>query len=183
MNIEELRSEWQSIKTPQIDLDRLKDMTTEKSHPVLSRIRKQLIVELIGWSAFVVICFTGLDAEQKPILANAILLLSVTLPMIFNIYGYRLSKELISGPDISSSLQNRIYALKNFAVVSVVLRIILISGVAYFFLSTVDINQSKFILLGAGSVFLIFPLYLLVRIWKKRIGKLKDNLSLLKEHS
>jgi len=181
MNIEELRSEWQSIKTPQIDLDRLKDMTIEKSHPVLSRIRKQLIMELIGWSAFVVICFTGLDAEQKPILANAILLLSVTLPMIFNVYGYWLSKEIIAGPDISLSLQNRIIALKNFAVISVLLRIILICGVAYFFLSTVDITQGKLMLLGAGSVFLIFPLYLLVRIWKNRICKLKDNLRLLKE--
>jgi len=181
MNIEELRSEWQSIKTPQVELDRLKDMTIEKSHPVLSRIRKQLMMELIGWSAFVIICFTGLDAEQKPMLANAILLLSVTLPIIFNTYGYRLSKELIAGPDISSSLQNRINALKNFAIISVMLRIILISGVAYFFLSTVDITQGKLMLLGAGSVFLIFPLYLLVRIWKKRIGKLKDNLRLLKE--
>lgn len=183
MNIEELRNEWQSIKTPQIDLDRLKDMTIEKSHPVLSRIRKQFIIELIGWSAFLIICFTGLDADQKPILANAILLLSVTLPMIFNVYGYRLSKELIAGPDISSSLQNRIKALKSFAIISVVLRIILICGVAYFFLSTVDITQSKLMLLGAGSMFLIIPLYLLVRIWKKRIGKLKDTLRLLKEHS
>ena len=183
MNIEELRSEWQSIKTPQIDLDRLKDMTIEKSHPVLSRIRKQLIMELRGWSAFVIICFTGLDAEQKPILANATLIIAVTLPMIFNVYGYRLSKELIAGPDISSSLQNRINALKNFAIVSVVLRIILISGIAYFFTSTVDITQNKLMLLGAGSVFLIFPLYLLVQIWKKRIDKLKDTLRVLKEQS
>ena len=158
-------------------------MTIEKSHPVLSRIRKQIIIELMGWTAFLIICFTGLDAEQKSILANAILLLSVTLPIIFNIYGYRLSKEIIAGPDISSSLKNRINALKNFAVISVVLRIILISGVAYFFLSTVNLTQGKLILLGAGSVFLIFPLYLLYRIWKKRIGKLKDNLRLLKEHS
>lgn len=181
MNIEELRSDWQSIKTPQIELDRLKDMTIEKSHPVLSRIRKQIIIELIGWTAFFIICVTGLDAEQKSILANAILLLSVTLPIIFNIYGYRLSKEIIAGPDISSSLKNRINALKNFATVSVMLRIILISGVGYFFLSTVNMTQGKLILLGTGSVFLILPLYLLARIWKKRIGKLKDNLRLLNE--
>jgi len=183
MNIEELRNEWQSIKTPQIDLDRLKDMTIEKSHPVLSGIRKQLTMELMGWSAFLIICFTGLDADQKPILANAILVISVTLPMIFNIYGYRLSKELIAGPDISSSLQNRIDSLKRFAIASVVLRIMLITGVGYFFISTINITPSKLILLGTGSMFLMIPLYLLVRIWKKRIGKLSGTLRLLKDHS
>lgn len=183
MKIEELRKEWQSIKTPQIDLARLKDMTIEKSHPVLSGIRKQLIIELIGWSAFLIICFTGLDADQKPILTNVILIISVILPMIFNIYGYRLSKELIAGPDISSSLQNRIDSLRRFAIGSIVLRIMLITGVGYFFISTINVDQRKLMLLGAGSVFLIFPFYLLVRIWTKRLRKLSRNLKLLNEHS
>lgn len=183
MKIEELRKEWQSIKTPQIDLDRLKVMTIEKSHSVLSGIKKQLTLELVSWSAFLFICFTGLDADQKPILANAILIISVALPIVFNIYGYRLSKELIAGKDISSSLQNRIGSLRRFAIGSVVLRILLIIGVGYFFISTIDINQGKLMLLGAGSVFLIFPLYLLIRIWTKRIGKLSGTLRLLKEHS
>jgi uncharacterized membrane protein len=179
MEIEEIRKEWQSIRTPQIDLDRLRDMTLEKSHPVLSSIRKQFTIELIGWSAFLIVCFTGLDADQKPILTNAILILSVTLPMIFNIYGYRLSKELIAGPDISSSLKNRIALLRRFAIVSVVLRIMLITGVGYFLISTVNITQGKLTLLAAGSVVSIFQLYLLVRIWKKRMGKLSCTLTLL----
>lgn len=182
MEIEELRKEWQSIETPQIELDRLKDMTMEKSHPVLSAIRKQLTIELIGWSAFLIICFTGLDADRKPILANAILLISVTLPILCNIYGYQLSKALIAGPDISSSLKNRIGSLRRFALISVVLRMMLISGVGYFFISTVNITEGKLMLLGVGSVFLIFPLYMLVRIWTKRIDKLSSNLRLLKEH-
>jgi len=183
MEIEELRKEWKSIKTPQIELDRLKNMTMEKSHPVLSAIRKQLTIELIGWSAFLIICFAGLDADEKPILTNAILIVSVVLPMIFNIYGYGLSKELIAGPDISSSLKNRIGSLRLFALVSVVLRMILITGVGYFFISTVNLTQSKIMLLGAGSVFLIITLYMLVRIWTKRIGKLSSTLRLLKENS
>lgn len=183
MNIEELRNERQSIKTPQINVDRLKDMTIERNHPVLSGIRKQLTLELIGWSAFLFICFTGLDADQKPFFAKAILIISVALPMILNIYGYQLSKELIAGPDISSSLQNRIDSLRRFAIASVVLRIMLITGIGYFFVSTVNINLSKLILLGCGSMFLIIPLYLMVRIWKKRIRKLSGNLKLLKERS
>jgi len=183
MEIEELRKEWQSIKTPNIALDRLKEMTLEKSHPVLSGIRKQLTIELTGWSAFLIICFIGLDADQKPINANVILLVSVALPMICNIYGYRLSKELIAGLDISSSLQNRIDSLRRFAIGSVILRIVLIFGVGYFFISTINISPGKLMLLSAGSVFLIFPLYMLVRIWTKRIGKLSSTLRLLKEYS
>ncbi|GAB3925674.1 hypothetical protein [Mucilaginibacter myungsuensis] len=182
MEIEELRKEWKSIKTPQIDLDRLKDMTIEKSHPVLSGIRKQLTMELIGWSAVLIICFTGLDADAKTMLANAILIISVTIPMLFNIYGYKLSKEFIAGPDITSSLQNQIRSLKRFAVTSVLLRIMLIAGVGYFFLSNININPGKLMLLGAGSVLLLLPLYLLVRIWTKRVGTLSTTLRLLKEH-
>lgn len=183
MRIEELKKEWQSIKTPRIDLDRLKAMTSEKNHPVLSGIRKQLILELIGWSIFLFICFSGLDADQKPTLENAILILSVILPMGFNIYGYRLSQELIAGQDISTSLQNRIGSIKRFAIGSVMLRILLIIGVGYFFISTVDINPAKLLLLGAVILFLIGPLFLLVRTWTKRIDKLNSNLRLLKEHS
>lgn len=183
MEIEELRKEWQSIKTPQIDLDRLKDMIIEKTHPVLSGIRKQLTMELIGWSAFLIICFTGLDTDQKPILANIVLIISVALPMILNIYGFRLSRELIEGPDISSSLQNRIYSLRHFVIASLLLRIMLIAGVGYFFISSINIDQRKLVLLGVGGMCLIFPLHLFVRIWIKRIGKLSDTLSLLREHS
>ena len=179
MEIEEIMKEWQSIRTPQIDLDRLRDMTLEKSHPVLSGIRKQFTIELIGWSAFLIVCFTGLDADQKPMLTNAILIISVTLPMILNIFGYRLSKELIAGPDISSSLKKRIDLLRRFAIVSVVLRIMLITGVGYFLISTVNITQGKLNLLAGASMFLIVPLYLLVRIWKKRISKLSGTLKLL----
>lgn len=181
MEIEELRKEWKNIKTPQIDIDRIKDMTIAKSHPVLSGIRKQFTIELIGWSAFLIVCFTGLDADQKPILTNILLIISVALPMIFNVYGYQLSKELIEGPDISSSLQNRIDSLKRFAMVSVLLRIMLIIGVGYFFISSIDIDQRKLMLIGAGSVVLIFQLYLFVRIWIKRIDKLRNTFSLLKE--
>ena len=181
MEIEELRKEWKSIKTPQMDLDQLKRMTIEKSHPVLSGIRKQFTIELIGWSVFLVVCFTGLDADQKPILTNVLLLISVALPMIFNIYGYQLSKDLIEGPDISSSMQNRIDSLRRFAAGSVLLRIVLIIGVGYFFISSINIDQRKLMLIGAGSVVLIFQLYLFVRIWTKRIDKLRNTLSLLKE--
>lgn len=181
MKIEELRKEWKSIKTPQIDIDRIKDMTFAKSHPVLSGIKKQLTIELIGWSAFLIICFTGLDADQKPILTNVLLIISVALPMIFNVYGYQLSKGLIEGLDIRSSLQNRIGSLKRFAIVSVLLKIMLIVGVGCFFISTTSIDQRKLMLIGAGSVPLIFQLYLFVRIWAKRIDKLRNTLSLLKE--
>jgi uncharacterized membrane protein len=183
MNIEELKNEWQSIETPQIDLEGLKDMMIEKTHPVLSGIRKQLTLELIAWSAFLIICFTGLDTDQKPILANATLLISVSLSMFYNIYGYQLSKELIAGPNISSSLRNRIDSLKRYAIASVMLRILLIIGVGYFFVSNVHITSSKLLLLGTGSMFLIIPLYLLVKVWIKRIGKLSGTLRLLEEGS
>jgi hypothetical protein len=179
MELDELKKEWQSIKTPQIGPNELKNMTIERSHPVLSDIRKQLIIECMGWSGFLIVCFTGLDAEQKPLLSNVILLLSVGLPMVFNIYGYRLSKGLIAGPNIYSSLQNRMESLNHFAIISVVLRIVLIIGVIYFFIANRNIDQGKMLLIGAGILLLILPLYSLVRIWIKRISQLSGILKSL----
>ena len=180
MELEEFKKEWQNIKTPNATPDQLKAMTLEKNRPVLNGIKKQFSLELIGWSVFLIVCFTGLDANQKPLLSNAILIISVVLPMILNIYGYRLSRELIEGSDISSSLQNRIASLSRFVVASILLRILLIVGVGYFFTASIYIDQHKLILLGAGSIFVAFLLYLLVRIWIKRISKLKETLILLK---
>jgi len=178
MEVDELKKEWQSIKTPKIDPNKLKDMTIERSHPVLSNIRKQLIIECMGWSGFLIVCFTGLDAEQKPLISNVILMVSVGLPMVFNIYGYRLSKGLIAGPNIYSSLQNRMESLKQFAIISVVLRIVLIIGVIYFFVSNRNIDQGK-MLIGAGIVLMLLPLYSLVRTWTKRISQLSGILKSL----
>jgi len=179
MEVDELKKEWQSIKTPKIDPNKLKDMTIERSHPVLSNIRKQLIIECMGWSGFLIVCFTGLDAEQKPLISNVILMVSVGLPMVFNIYGYRLSKGLIAGPNIYSSLQNRMESLKQFAIISVVLRIVLIIGVIYFFVSNRNIDQGKMLLIGAGIVLMLLPLYSLVRTWTKRISQLSGILKSL----
>ncbi|RYE54047.1 MAG: hypothetical protein EOP48_13095 [Sphingobacteriales bacterium] len=181
MEIDELKNEWNNIKTPKIELDRFKEMSIENSHPVLKSIRRQLLFELIGWSVFLFICYTGLDADQKPILANIALLLSVAFPMIFNIYGYGLSKNLIAGPDISTSLKNRIDSLKRFAVISVLLRLMLIAGVGYFFTSAIYIDERKLIILSIAIVLLILPLCFLVRTWIQRIGKLSSMLRSLNE--
>jgi len=182
MKIEELKHEWQNVVTPQLDIDRLRNMTLEKSHPVLSGIRKQLILELFGWSAFVIICFTGLDADQKPFLTSVILIIVLALAMLFNVYGYQLSKDLIAGPDINSSLQNRIASLRRFAFISVVLRLVLIAGVGYFLSSSLQLDLRRLMLLGVASVVLVVPLYLLIRLWSKRISRLSETLRLLEEH-
>lgn len=53
---------------------------------------------------------------------------------------------LMEGPDISSSLQSRIGSLKRSARVSVLLRKPLIIGVGYFFISSINIDQRKLML-------------------------------------
>lgn len=181
MELDELRNDWKAIHSSEIELSQLKNMLNEKSHPVLSGARKQLMIELLGWLAFLVLCFTGLDAQQKPLLTNMILVTSIIMPALFNVYGHQLTKDLIAGPDIRSSMLSRIMLLRRFVTGTVVFRLMLIAGVGYFLISTIHLNERKLILLGATSLILIFQLYLLVRIWNKRITKLTDTLTQLVE--
>lgn len=179
MELDDFKKNWQNIQSPALELAQLEEMIKEKNHPVLSSIKKQLIGELAGWAAFLLVCFTGLDVEQKPLFATVILVLSIALPMLFNVYGYQLSKDVIAGPNIRASLLNRIKSLKRFAIGTAILRILLITGVGYFFISTVALDKRRLILITAGLAVLIIPLYLLARIWLGRITKLTATLNSL----
>jgi hypothetical protein len=53
MELDELRSAWSSVNAPAKSNEELQLMLKENKHPVLKGIRRQLMIELTCWFAFI----------------------------------------------------------------------------------------------------------------------------------
>jgi len=180
MELDDLKGAWNStVSQPKTEND-LHLMLKENKHPVLKRIRKQIIIETAGWFLFLLCYYTMFDGDAKPLIANAILIIAVLAALLHNLTGYSFSKNLIVDKDINTALHTWLAKMKLHARLSIFLRVIFIAGLLTFFCWNVNIDARRYVLLGAGLVLLIVQLVVLNRIWMGRIRSLRntlDNLS------
>jgi hypothetical protein len=179
MELDELRSTWNKIETPVKTAEELQLMLAENRHPVLKVIRKQIIIEIVGWSAFVLCYYTMFDGDRKPLFINAILVGTVLAAMVHNLMGYSFARYLVNGDTIKTSLKNYFSKVKVYAVLSVGFRLLFITGLLMFFSYNIHFNTRKYVLLAVGLGILGFQLVLLGRIWIKRLKNLKKTLTTL----
>ncbi|WP_316819199.1 hypothetical protein [Pedobacter nyackensis] len=176
MEFNELKSTWNALKTPEVSTTEIQSMLSENRHPVLKDIRKQLTIEIIGWGIFLACYYSMFDGDKKPVWINVLLCLSILIPIIHNLMGYRFAKYLVQGTSIQESLKNYLSKVKVYAIVSVVSRQIYLLGLLFFFTYSINFNAGKYTLLGViGLVFLI-QFVIICRIWVKRLKSLGDSL-------
>lgn len=177
MEINELKSAWNAVKTPSVSTEEIKVMLSENKHPVLKGIRRQMTIEITGWIIFLLCYYTMFDGDKKPLWINLVLVLAVLMPLIHNLLGYRFAKYAVHGTPMRESLENYLSRIKIYAVVSVLLRQIYFAGVLWFFTYGLSFHTIYYVLL------VIFLVQLLVscRIWTKRLKNLKDTISAFSE--
>lgn len=179
MELDDLKSTWNSaISQPKTE-NELHLMLIENRHPVLKRIRKQIIIETAGWSAFLVCYYTMFDGDTKPLIANAILIVSVLAALMHNLTGYSFSKNLVIDKDINTALHAWLKKIKLHATVSITLRVIFIAGLLAFFCWNVSMDARRYLLMGAGLIILLGQLVVLRRIWMQRVKVLRSLLNSL----
>lgn len=176
MELSELKSTWNTVETPEISAAEIKDMLSENKHPVLKGIRKQLTIEIIGWSAFLAFYYTMFDGDLKPLWINLLLILCVLLPIIHNLTGYHFSKHLVHGTTIQESLRNYLAKIKRYALISIILRQLYLTGLLLFFTYGLSLNVNKYVSLAIISLVFLIQLLLTYRIWAKRLTTLKNSL-------
>ncbi|WP_256004892.1 hypothetical protein [Pedobacter deserti] len=176
MELEQLKSEWKATNNVEKGLADLQGMLLENKHPVLKQIRKQLTIEVVGWTAFVSCYYTMFDGEQKPIGVNITLIIAVLASLMHNIVGYDLSKNLMKGTTISESLQNYLRKLQRYAINSVVLRVIFTSGLLLFFSYNIEFDTTKYYLLGILILLIAVQLLFHIRTWSKQISSVKKSI-------
>ena len=177
MELNELKSTWNTVKTPTISTSEIQVMLSENKHPVLKGIRKQLTIEIIGWAIFLLCYYSMFDGNRKPLWVNILLISSVLLPVIHNLMGYRFSKFLVHGANIQESLENYLSKVKIYAIISIVSGQIYLTGLLLFFTYGLSFNASKYISLAVIIIIFLIQLVLSCTIWAKRLKNLENAIT------
>ena len=177
MELDDLKSSWNSaISQPKTE-NELGLMLKENRHPVLKRIRKQITIETAGWLVLLLSYYSMFDGADKPLIANAILVIAVLAALLHNLTGYSFSKNLIGHGDIKTTLQAYLKKIRIYATLSITLRAMFVAGLLVFFCWNVTIDSRRYALLGAGLILLLIQLFVLGKVWTTRLKVLSNTLN------
>ncbi|RYE20889.1 MAG: hypothetical protein EOP51_16870 [Sphingobacteriales bacterium] len=178
MELDELRSAWNTNPVPVKTAEEIKLMLQENKHPVLKGIRKQIIIEVTAWVAFLTCYYTMFDGDRKPLYINAILVACGGLAILHNLMGYSFSRFLINGTSLKQSVQNYLSKVKIYGTVSVAARVLYATALLVYFSYGIDFNRGKYYLLGVAILAFATNLFLLGRLWVKRWQQLAKTVVL-----
>lgn len=173
MESDKLISTWKGITTPEKNERDLAKMLKENNHPILKAIKKQLIVEFVGFSIFMFCYYSMFDGEHKPTFVNIIIILAILFPLLHNLRAYQLQRKLKSSSNIKDDLSLFIKKTKSFALEAIIARCFFAAGVLTFFTYQIKFSESKWWALIIIISIITLQLVWLYSIWAKRINKLK----------
>lgn len=177
MEFKDIQSTWKSFSSStQPSPSAIGEMLKASKHPVLRKLRLQIGIELVGWTAFILLAYTLFDGDKKPIGVNLFTLCTILLSIFHHLMGYRLSKKPIAGTNIKLSLQHYIVQVKNFAIANVGFRILFMVGILLFFTSGIELNAAKICSILVIIAVFILQLLGLGWVWKRRVSKLETTL-------
>ncbi|MRG44726.1 hypothetical protein GFS24_06355 [Chitinophaga sp. SYP-B3965] len=175
-----LKAAWKGEDTNTKSTADIKKMLKENKHPVLKKIRTQMIIEILAFSVIGVVYYDFFDGHQKPLYANIILVVSLLLVIVHNVIGYLSARNPVKGSNMRASLEKYLSDLKIFARLSILSRILYAAGLLTFFISVITITATKqWIIAGVIIVFLI-QIGILVKLWQNRIRGISITVGNLK---
>lgn len=175
-----LKSAWDSTPTPSRNTTDITAIVNKQASPVMRGIRKQLIIELLGYTAFLLVYYDFFDGDKKPFYLNALLIISVLLLLAHNVVGYTLAKNPVVANSLLKTMQQQLQRLKRYALVSVSSSVLAFAGIFAFFLAGIHWNNSKYAAVGVIVIMMILQQFSLRRIWAGRIKRLSDTIAALK---
>jgi hypothetical protein len=176
MNLEELKSNFNSPSPSPISKDTLLTMLDVNQHPTLKAIKIQLMIESIVWILFLACFYNFFDGHLKPAVWNIALVLAVGLLLVHNAAGYLVTNNPINGINIAESLTNYYKRLKKYAYLSIASRALAIGILFGYFLSGLQsLEQRHYISMGVAGVVIVIQVLLLWRIWSKRISTITSR--------
>jgi len=173
MEIEEIKNLWASQPIEKKSKEVLAEMLKIKSHPVLKKIKTQLLLEMIAWLILLAVYYTMFDGEKRPWFINFVFVLGLLQAVTYNLSGYLAARNLIQGDNLSISFINYLRQLKKFRSSAIGSRLLLMTGLLLFFSYGHELNSKRIIAMLSISSIFILQLWLLYQQWTKRIGKLE----------
>jgi len=172
MEIEEMKNLWAGQPTEEKQKEALALMLTEKSHPILKNIRKQLLLEISSWLVILCVYYSMFDGQMRPWIANGVFIMSMVQAIAFNISGYLVARNLIHGDNLVTSLSGYLISLKRFKWTSLFSRMIFMGGMLFFFLYGLDMDIRRVLAVGFIVVVSAGQLWFLHSQWSLKIDKL-----------
>lgn len=173
MEIDNLKSVWQDISTPQKNKEELNLMLKQNSHPVLTSIKKQITIELLGFTAFLFCYFTMFDGKTKPIVINLAIMGAIVLQLFYGYKGYLMQSKFKSNTNLIDNLRSFTKQLKSYRLQVFLARTVFAIGFISFFTYNISFSELKWWTLAFVVIAFGVQLWLLYRIWSKRIGRLE----------
>jgi hypothetical protein len=177
-----LKAAWQNLPADKPDTA-LKDLLNKRKHPMLRRMRRQLLFEGVAYLCLLLVYFDFFDGDQKPVYANLLLVAAFVFALINNVAGYSLANLRISGNNVRELLDARISRLKTFAKLSIGSRSLLGVCLLVFFGSVVEVNETRIWIMAGIILTLMIQLAILWKIWSARIDQLKKTRDYFNEDS
>ena len=172
-----LKEAWKGAGTSTKSTADIKEMLKENKHPVLKKIKRQMIVEIVGFSIFGLVYYDFFDGHQKPLYANVILVVSLLLVIFHNLIGYMNARRSVKGNNLRVSLEKYQRQLRTFALISILSRIIYTAGLTIFFVNMIDTRLwALFFLLALLGL----QVLILLRMWRNRLRAINITVGSLK---
>jgi hypothetical protein len=179
MDLEDLKSDYKKSRVENLKTtESLSKMKKSENHPVLKGIKKQLIFESIIWIVLLVVYYDFFDGQQKSILWNLLLVISILLLLSHNVLGYILVKNPIFGENIKESLQKYLTKIKSYSYISIASRVFAVTIFLGFLTSNAEWGINKTLLfMGLFLATITSQIYLLRKVWNKRIHSIENTIS------
>jgi hypothetical protein len=177
MEQDAFKSAWQGMDANRKTNKELSSMMQESAHPVLKRIRKQLILETVSFTAFLLVYYNAFDGDRKPFSANMLLVMAMLFVIAHNIMGYILTRRPVNGNTVKQSLNKQLLKLKTYAAVSVASRVLSAACLLLFFTSVITFTTNKYWMLAAIILLFVIQIIVLSGIWIKRVRQMKETIN------
>lgn len=177
MELNDLKTQWNSLEAPVKTVAELKTMLKENQHPVLKGIRKQILIEVCGWTAFLLCYYTMFDGDHKPLFINALLIIAILFAILHSLTGYSFARYIPEGGDIKTGLQHYLGRIKSYAAVSLAARLLFMVGFLSFFAYNIQFNNFKYVMMGVFALIVVVQLIWLGRMWAGRLRALRESIS------
>lgn len=177
MELNDLKSGWQNASGAFKSEADLQKMTQITRHPSLKKIRTKLIVETIGLIFFLFVYYDWFDGDKRPFYVNLLLVGSLLLYISNDVIGYVSIARPIRGINLKLSIQNYLMRVKRLSFFSLIISLLYSVSIIVFFTSVINFTKEKRLIL-AGIIIVLFQMFFLsLKIWTKRINKLKQQVS------
>ena len=176
MDMNELKSTWQSADNPKRSEKELAVMTTVRKHQQLRRIQLKLAIESTFLIVFLSTYYDALDGDRRPLWLNVVFLGSVLLYILNDVAGFINITRLTQGATILDALKSLVLRLRRLKVFSLFTSTLFGLSLIAFLSSGINFTALKLGVLAGLVATMVGLMYVSHRVWNQWIARISASI-------